>query len=286
MMELKNTRVGIIGCGWLGTALAKRLQGKKYAVLTTRTSIANAQLMTEQGIDCQVLTLPSEQGILNEHAIFEQQVIIIAITPQFRRGREDYAEKVQQLATAINKSNSVKKVILLSSTAVYNGLTGIVDENSSLDLTADKVEIINQAEQAVLSLQSSAINCKSYVLRLSGLLGPDRHPGKFLRHGRTLKDANAWVNLIHQADAVGLLMQLMNSDVDSGIFNGVSATKMKKAEYYQSAAKALSLPQPQFAQALSERENDSKQVSSEKSRELLKYHYQYDDLHAWLSTSI
>jgi len=311
--------VGIIGCGWLGGALALQLKNEGVAVLATRSNTSNVEQLKCKDINAKVLALPMNQNTLNDHSIFNQQCLVIAITPQFRLGRIDYAEKVKQLVVAASLKGNVEKIILLSSTAVYNGLLGSVDENIALDLSADKVSVLNAAEQAVLdfnllnnnisshdklnddklnkdSLKANTLKDKQdkkkgYVLRLSGLIGPNRHPGKFLLSGRMLKSPEAIVNLIHQKDAVGLILTLLKSDIDSGIFNGVSATQISKKHFYQAAAKAVGLPMPIFEKSklLSETSNSvkhtSKVVSGNKVKDKLNYSFVHDDLLYWLSQS-
>ena len=294
------TSVGIVGCGWLGTPLAQHLKKQGVAVLATRSNTDNVKQLTNQGINAAVLSLPAQQTALNNHPVFKQQCLVIAITPQFRQGRVDYADKVAQLVTAAKNNNKVETIILLSSSAVYNGLSGLVDESMVLDLTADKVSVLNQAEQTVLNFTSDQVvkasnpdmlyvnghsglgRNKGFVLRLTGLVGPNRHPGKFLSHGRMLQNPQAQVNLIHQQDAVSLILSLLASDIHGGIFNGVSATQVTKKQYYQAAANALNLPPPSFEEKDSLSKKDSKIVSGKKTQEALHYAFVYDDSLAWL----
>ncbi|AAZ28312.1 MULTISPECIES: SDR family oxidoreductase [Colwellia] len=295
----KISSVGIIGCGWLGSALAYQLKNQDIAVLATRSNIDNIEQLKSQGIEAEVLSLPAEQAQLNTHPIFKQQCLVIAITPQFRQGRVDYADKVQQLVESAKVGNCVEQIILLSSSAIYNGLSGDVEENSILDMSADKVSVLNQAEQAVLSfnhpgrnesrlnaLNAEVGNKKAYVLRLSGLVGPKRHPGKFLLNGHMLKSPQAIVNLIHQQDAVGLIQTLLQSANCGGIFNGVSSTKVTKKQYYQAAASALQLPTPTFEEIELSEDNAPKVVSGKKTQAELAYEFVYDDLLAWLELAV
>ena len=282
--------VGIIGCGWLGSALAQQLIKEGVAVLATRSNSDNAAQLQSEGVEAKVLSLPADQGRLNSHVIFNQQCLVIAITPQFRQGRLDYAEKVQQLVVGAKASSSVEKIILLSSSAIYNGLSGQVDESMALDLSADKVSLLNQAEQAVLLFNEAGINGSNddlvnrngYVLRLSGLVGPSRHPGKFLLNGRMLKSPQAIVNLIHQQDAVGLILTLIATDLVGGIFNGVSPTQVTKKQYYQAAATALKLPAPAFEEDAMLSGDKPKIVSGTKTQAALNYRFVYADLLKWL----
>jgi nucleoside-diphosphate-sugar epimerase len=276
-----HNRVGIVGCGWLGKALARTLISEGVDVIATRSNLANCADLIAKGVNAKPLALPSPQPELNAHEVFNCQSIVIAITPQFRAGRVDYPDKVKQLILAAEQSGNVEHIILLSSSAIYNGLSGNVTENSSLDFSADKVTLLHHAEQAVLAFNSNAKVQRSHVLRLSGLVGDDRHPGKFLAGKSTIAiNTNAKVNLIHQQDAVGIISALLNSKIDSGIFNGVSQTQASKQHYYQVAAKALAMPKLVFTS--NSHVETARTVKGDKVQQLLSYQFVYPDLLSWL----
>ena len=270
-----NSSVGIIGCGWLGKALAITLLEKGVSVLATSSKQANVDRLNQQDINAQQLILPAPSQQLMQHDIFTQQCLVIAVTPQFKQGRTDYADKIAQLVNAAEQGGIVQRIILLSTTGVYQGLQGNVDEESLLNLTIEKVAIINAAEQAVLKFSK-----QGNVIRLAGLLGPERHPGKFILANKTLINSMAPVNLIHQQDAVGLIESLLKVNLSQGVFNGVSDTHVSKQQYYQVAAKALSRQPPVFS-----KEDTSelhKVVSGEKAKHVLNYKFIYPDLLTWL----
>lgn len=280
------TSVGIIGCGWLGSALAHQLQGKGIKVVATRSNSDNVEQLVSQSIDASVLLLPNKQSELNGHPVFKSQCLVIAITPQFKQGRADYGDKIDQLIIAAKASSCVEQIILLSSTAVYNGLLGDIAETAELNFRADKVSILNQAEQAVVSFNDGD-NKLAYVLRLAGLVGPNRHPGKFLLNGRMLKSPEAKVNLIHQQDVIGLIESLLSESITSGIFNGVSPTHVSKKEYYQAAAESLGIAVPCF-EVSSKVEGDdandkARVIKGDKAEAELSYQFAYPDLLDWLS---
>ena len=283
-VHVKTLSVGIIGCGWLGKALATSLLEQGALVLATSSQQCNVEQLNELGIEAQQLLLPSNTKRLNQHEIFTQQCLVIAITPQFKKGQTDYAIKVAQLVDAAKQRGVVQRIILLSSTAVYQRLEGLVDENTNLNLhepslvglgSIEKEKILNTAEQTVLNFYQ-----QGSVLRLAGLVGPDRHPGKFLLAKRTLTNSTAPVNLIHQQDAVGLIMALLTTPSPKGIFNGVSDTHVTKALYYQAAAKSLGLKLTTFSVANTL--DSTRIVSGYKAKEELDYSFIYPDLLAWL----
>jgi len=286
MIDETIKSVGIVGCGWVGSALAHQLKGKGVKVLATRSNSDNVEQLNSQGIDASVLLLPNKQSELNDHPVFNSQCLVIAITPQFKQDRADYGDKVEQLVIAAKANTCVEQVILLSSTAVYNGLSGDIYEADTLDLSADKVSVLSQAEQAVLSFtepSNKALDNVSYVLRLAGLVGPNRHPGKFLLNGRMLKSPAAKVNLIHQQDVIGLILSLLSERIDSGIFNGVSSTHVSKKEYYQAAASALDIAPPSFELEDDKSAKSVRIVNGDKVAVKLSYQFVYPNLLTWLS---
>ena len=267
--------VGIVGCGWLGTALATTLLKKGFSVQATSSKLENVAKLNAKGINTEQLTLPATSEQLREQQVFQQKFLVIAITPQLRQGRTDYAAKIESLVEAAKQQGIVQRIILLSSTAVYDGLTGLVDEQNTVNLAVEKVKILHQAEQAVMKFAKQA-----NVIRLSGLLGPERHPGKFLLANKTLVNSTARVNLIHQQDAVGLIIALLQEHYFAGIFNGVSDTHVTKQEYYQAAAAALAMDFPD--KTLAKPDENSKVVSGEKAKQVLNYKFIYPDLLTWL----
>ncbi|MBA6350460.1 SDR family oxidoreductase [Colwellia sp. BRX9-1] len=270
--------VAIIGCGWLGHALAKQLLREEYRVTVTVQSEEKKQRLAKEQIDTELLTLPVEDPKSTVLSVFGHDTLIISITPQIRQGRSDYPEKVAQLIE-MAELGRVKKIVLLSSTAVYNGLSGLVDEQSVLDMNADKVATLIRAEKA-----AEAFSGETVILRLAGLVGPERHPGRFLQGRKLLSDPQAFINLIHQDDAVGVLMEIIKDENIRGIYNAVSATETSKQHYYHAAAKALNLPLPEFSFETSMR--FGKRINDEKLRNSFTYQFTHDDLIVWLYKSV
>jgi len=270
--------VAIIGCGWLGYALAKQLQTHKHKVTVTTQSEEKKQTLLLDNIHAELLSLPVIRPESVVLSAFSHETLIISITPQIRQGRSDYPEKIAQLV-AMAELGDVKRVIMLSTSAVYNGLTGLVDEESVLDLNAEKVSVITRAEQAARDFSG-----KSVILRLTGLVGPERHPGRFMQGKKVLSEPQAFINLIHQDDAVGVLMEIIAEQDINGTYNTVSATETCKEHYYQAAASALKLPVPEFSFETSMRLG--KRINDAKLRDRLNYKFIHDDLIVWLYESV
>ena len=274
--------VGIIGCGWLGSVLAKRLIQAGDEVIATATQKNTLTALFEQGIKAVKLELPvtSIKDELLSNTVFTMQQLVICIPPQVKKGLTNYPEKIRQLVQAAENSG-VKRLILLSSTAVYGGLEGKIDENSALDISIEKVNIIAKAEQNVLNFKGD-----SCVVRLGGLIGPKRHPGRFLSGKKQLMNPSAPVNLIHQQDAIGIIDCLLQQEIIKSrqtIFNCVCSTHPQRKDFYQAAAKAMNLPQPIFVEEELLTIANTKKVCGNKVTQELGYKFVIDDLLLWVS---
>jgi len=272
--------IGIIGCGWLGKALALELIESGHSVIVTTQSAEKKYQLEQQGIATELLSLPVNE-VEQKFTVFEQDFLVIAITPQFRQGRVDYPEKMAQLIR-LAEQGSVKHVVMISSTAIYQGLSGDINEDAELELSIDKVSLLNKAEQAALAFVGTVS-----ILRLAGLVGEDRHPGKFLQGGRKIPEPQIPVNLIHQRDVINLIENILSDDNHTDIYNGVSNTDATKENYYKAAARALGLPEPKFLNEPSSNDNNKiigKKIIGTKIREKFSYEFHYDDLVAWVST--
>ena len=292
--KVANIGIGIIGCGWLGTALAKQLQNIHHPVKATTGSIESAETLNKQGIDAQVLPLPLTDSSSIQLDVFNMHTVVVCIPPRFKQGLTNYPEKISNVV-ALAEKHRVQHLIMVSSTAIYNGLSGTVDENTTLNFYANKVQLMHDAEQEILAFKG-----QKSILRLSGLVGPNRHPSRFLSANKVHKNGTHDINLIHQSDAVGLIIALVKQsqldvhdigDSKSGnehIYNGVSDTNSTRKVFYQYAAKVLDLPIPQFeteqtlaGSALS----SSKKVLGIKAVEELNYNYIHTNLLTWMNES-
>ena len=274
-MESKIS-VGIIGCGWLGTALAEKLIASEYTVVgTTRSQEKLAQLSAHKIIGEQ-LTLPLADHRADSLAIFHCNTLVIAITPGIRQGRVDYADNIKTIVSSAQR-NGVEHVILLNTTAIYNGLNGYVDENSALQMSDPKVNLLKTAEQYVENY------CGRYtILRLSGLVGPKRHPGNFYAKGKTLSEPNAFANLAHQEDVINCLFEFITQHKPAGIYNVSSTMEVSKGHFYKMAAHALSIPSNRVDDLLGK--ESGRLIVSEKVRAELDEPLKYDDLVSWVMT--
>ena len=83
------------------------------------------------------------------------------------------------------------------------------------------------------------------VLRLAGLFGPGRDPATFFAGGRAVPQADAPVNMLHQADAVAAIVRVIATEA-TGTFNVCAATHPTKRTFYSTLAQRVGCDIPIF----------------------------------------
>ncbi len=226
-------KVLIIGCGWLGQQLAPVLAAAGYQVFGSRRTQASAEALPApiQGIALDFQPPWSAAQL----ALLQDAWLICTIPPGGRQGgTSDYPQVLQQLAQ-LAQAAGLKGGIHISSTGIYQGLSGVVNEQAELQLTQPRVALLAAGEQA-LQQQSRWL-----TLRLSGLMGPGRHPGRFVQ-GRAVSGAMQPVNMVHSADVAAAVLQILSRwPLPAACYNLSSPQHVTKAEFYQAAAEILGL---------------------------------------------
>ncbi len=283
-IEVRQRKIGIIGAGWLGQPLAQALTKEGAEVLVTRRDPDAVANLNAQGLKALQLSLPCTAEDFPSK-LLKRDCLIISIPPGLRHGETDYQQKLEQLVSFVQSPQSeVKQLILISSTAVYNGLNGVVTERSKLNLQGNKVEALAAAEQVILN----SPNTNNIVLRLGGLMGYNRQPGRFFTKDSLIPNPDSVINFIHQDDVIGLLNCILQyhcgkARAGKHIYNGVTPHHPSRRDFYQLAMKALGQDQATFAQQ-QETEKDGicgKQVDSV-FVDKFGYNFKHHDLLDWL----
>lgn len=271
---MKN-KISILGIGWLGFPLAKKLIEIGYEVKGSTTSESKLNLLEANSIQPFQIELSEKEIKGNIEAFLnDSEFLIINIPPKLRSNpTENFVEKIKLLTSYIEKS-TVKNVLFVSSTSVYADVFPIaeIDENSIPNPDSESGKQLLQAEEILLSNG----NFQTIILRFGGLIGEDRHPIKFLAGKTNVENPDAPINMIHQEDCIGVICEMLKqaqSDnlVTNSIFNAVAPQHPTRKEYYTKKALELNLPLPTFAK---NSESKGKIISSEKLEKILRYSFQ------------
>jgi len=259
--------VSILGCGWLGQALAQTLLSKGYVVRGSATSQENGNKLKALGVDPYKITLENNEifGDINSF-ISGTDILITAIPPGLRKNPEaNYAMRIQQLLTIVTNHPNCK-VLHLSSIGVFGDAQGSVDENSKPNPDTLVGEQLMQAESSVLSLKN-----KATLVRLGGLVGKGRHPVKQLAGKQNIPAPYAQTNLVHQNDVIAFLAEIIERNLWGHILHCVSPLHHERAAFYTQECLNNNFPIPSFSSTKSAR---TKKVDDTKSEALFAFQYQ------------
>ncbi|WP_313691013.1 SDR family oxidoreductase [Halorarum halobium] len=203
-------RVVVLGCGYVGLELARQLLADGHDVTGVRRSAAGLAAVSEAGADAVEadVTEPASLGSLPDG-----DVLVFAASTGGRgadAAREVYVEGLSNvLAEYGSRTDPPERVIYTSSTGVYGDHGGDwVDEETPLDPTTEKTEVLVEAERLVLE-SAADHGIDGTVVRFAGLYGPDR-----FRLDRYLEGpvTAGYLNMIHREDAAGAVAHLIETD--------------------------------------------------------------------------
>ena len=263
-----NKTVAIAGLGWLGQPLAYRLTSLGYTVKGSVTTLEKAAMLQENSFDAYPVEI-SESGISGEVEAFLKNAdyLIIMIPPGLRRNTgADYVLKMTHFLEEIKKA-TVRKIILVSSTSVYDESQGKVTEKDDPKPETIAGKQLRQVEELFIHTEE----LQTAVVRFGGLFGGSRQPAKYLAGRKDLSDGDAPVNLINRQDCINILTEILRQDAFGTVFNAVNPHHPKKADFYIQKAKEMGLEPPTFAETDSD--EIFKQVDSENLEIILGYKF-------------
>nr|WP_294898375.1 SDR family NAD(P)-dependent oxidoreductase [uncultured Pedobacter sp.] len=269
-------KIAIIGCGWLGLPLAKKLLKDEYSINGSTTSVHKLGVLEQNGIVPYLIQLGTADTINGIKDFLAVDLLIINIPPGRHDGSgELYLAKLQYLRNEILLS-SVKKVIFISSTSVYSENNGIhTEESNSFGDTATAKRML-----AAENIFSSLNNRATTIIRMAGLIGPDRHPGRFFASKSDIPNGLAPMNLIHLDDCIGVISKVIEDDLWNEIFNGATPSHPTKMEFYDMATMNL---YGKHADFIAEKKDfkiiDANKIISK------GYQFKYPDLMEWLKAA-
>lgn len=272
---MDNTNsISVLGCGWLGFPLAKSLVNKGYNIKGSTTSNDKLPVLFEEGIEPFLVQFPDNRVIESLINFLNSDILIIAVPPGRNSLKHQSYFGLLNSLTELLPDSSIKKIIFISSTSVYGDVNKPVDE---CDAPAPDTETGLRMLKAEQMIQQTSV--KHIVLRFSGLIGPGRHPGRFLAGKTDVANGMAPVNLIHLDDAIGIIHTLIIDEKAEGIYNATAPHHPTRETFYTLASNTLDLDPPKF---ISEK-TSWKEIQSCRINRELKYNFLIPDLMRWLA---
>jgi len=253
----------VIGCGYIGAQLLRKLSRSGWKATGITLSESSADALRSEGLEVVAADLrTSDLRILSEN----NPSVVIHCASSGKGGAVAYREIFLETTTRLIQDTNFEHLIFTSSTSVYAQADGsLVTEGDPAEPERETGKILRETEELVLAHQGT-------VLRLAGIYGPGRCvPLEKLLSGEAVVegDGERIMNSIHRDDAVSALY-LAAANRCPGIFNVADNTPVTQLEWFRWVCARLSRPLPPSAPRNLNRKRawTSKRVSNAKLRSM------------------
>lgn len=278
-------RILIIGCGYLGIAVGRRLRDAGHEVFGLRRSAAGAAELLENGIK------PLTGNILEPESLRQLPRNFAGVINTVSSSRGD-ASVYQQIYWEGTKNvmqylrdSECSRFAYTSSTSVYGQQDGSwVTEDSPTAPTAPTARILVATEQELINATPPLPGAVG-IFRVAGIYGPQR--GHLYRQfldgtARIQGDGSRLINMIHRDDAAAALQAFMEAPAlpdGPRVYNVCDDAPVTQLEFFTWLSQQLHRPLPptvtEADAAPSKRGQTQKRVCNRRLREELGWHPQY-----------
>lgn len=238
-MKTEDLSVTIIGCGWLGLPLGKALVDLGHTVSGSVRSEAGFDKLQAAGIQPFVLDLEKSFDVPTE-IVAQTDVLIITLPPIDAKHPERYEGMLKEVIAQFSEDS---RILFTSSTGIYPKEAGNYVEDFVFNAEQDST-VLNRAENVIRNANRSYV-----ILRLGGLMGPNRHPIRSLQGRKGVENPDGPINFVHQGDVIRALLLCVENQEISGTFNLVFPQYPTRKSYYELAAKHYGFVPPEFAES-------------------------------------
>ncbi|MFW6382503.1 MAG: SDR family oxidoreductase [Haloferacaceae archaeon] len=204
----------VLGCGYVGLELGRRLTAAGERVVGVRRSEAGVEAIEAAGFEAvrADLTEPADLA-----PVPDAETVVFAASSGGRgadAAREVYVEgqrtALDQFAA---RDDPPERYLYTSSTGVYGDHGGDwVDEETALEPTTEKTAVLAEAERVAID-GAAERGIDGTVARLAGIYGPERY-----RLSRYIEGpvSEGYLNMIHRDDIAGAIAYLLAEDLARG----------------------------------------------------------------------
>ncbi len=265
-VEIKN--VAIIGCGWLGLSLSQMLIEDGYSVKGSTRSVSKQQDLKAAGIEAYLLDIYDDKKVIDKK-LGEVDAVIINIPPGRRTESVEtlYPKGIMRLLESCSGLADAY-VVFVSSTGVYPNTQSLVDETSATSSERSSGKALIVAEGVIRE------HCPRHViLRLSGLVGPKREPGRWFAGKSDIPGGDTPVNMVHLSDCLNIIQLMLQRQPSKEVYNVSAPAHPVKREFYKAQSAKIEVDAPSFLDGVV----PHKVVNPEKLIKDYDYQYQYPD---------
>jgi nucleoside-diphosphate-sugar epimerase len=151
--------------------------------------------------------------------------LLITLPPSLNGKTANPLSSIEELAAGL-EANVSCPVLMLSSTGIYDGLTGDLSEEDAPGPTLRAQHLFQLEKTWAGHIRNLTI------FRLGGLIGPGRHPGIWAGKKSEIDRPQDSLQLLHQIDAVRAVMA-WTRDPFPGTYNVVSDYRPNRLDFYK-----------------------------------------------------
>ena len=267
---MKSCRISILGCGWLGVPLGCRLLEQGHFVRGSTTTKDKIPLLEQSGVEPYYLILDPHFRGDDISTFFDVDTVVLNIPPPRVPDRVVFMQQQADELVSRIRASTVRRLVMVSSTGVYAARQQNADES-------DPHPPDTENGKGLLAMETKLMNglkASVAVVRMSGLFGPGRNPGRFLAGRSVSGNGDEPVNMIHLEDAVGVITALIEQPELTGVFNACAREHPTRKEFYREASEKSGFEMPEFADSTA---RPWKRIISNKIRVATGYPFVYDD---------
>jgi nucleoside-diphosphate-sugar epimerase len=239
--------IAILGCGYVGSALADYWQEQGHCVTGTTTS---QERVAQLSAAISKVVLMKGDDVTAVYSLLQgQDTLVVSVAPTgFQEADEatyetTYLSTAKNLVEGLKQTPNVTQVVYLSSCSVYGDRQGNwVNENSPVSPLEHKSQVLYEAEKIIL--QAANEHQKVCILRLGGIYGPGRElVGMFGGlAGMTMPGkGDRFINWTHRDDIIGAIDFIRSNEL-GGIYNLVDDSQLTVKEQIKRVCDRYNLP--------------------------------------------
>ena len=241
----------IVGCGYVGLELGRRLVAAGHRVAGVRRTAVGAAELRAAGIEPIVADVTRAADLRPLAGRFDWIANCVSSSGGgVAEYREVYLGGMHRLVEAFS-GTGVKAFAYTSSTSVYGQTDGDwVDEESATEPSSETSQVLVETERVLRAAAGPAF--PAMVVRVAGIYGPERGHlfRQFLRgEARSGPGDSRWMNMIHRDDVAGAIEACLGRGVAGRVYNACDDEPVTRGEFLRWLAGKTGRPFPERADA-------------------------------------
>lgn len=273
MASTSERQLLVLGCGYIGTAVANEAVSRGYRVTALTRNPETARQLEIRGVRTVVADLVSDDW--HTQVPRRPEFVLNCVSAGgggLEAYRRNYVEGMQSVRRWAGVCGPLGTLVYTSSTSVYPQDGGAeVDERASHDGVGERGALLLEAEEQLRALagradalaESSASGAATtstnpagaaierfFILRLAGIYGPGRHHVlDQVRAGVVAGRGDHRLNLIHRDDVCRAVFAAFAAPAEcrDEVLNLADDEPAKKADVVEWLARRIGVPPPSFS---------------------------------------